>query len=373
MTREYEAFFASSMAAERTGDAETALEYHRGIPMFTRSAHVVLLTQLAGLSEEMTPWLWARWAAYQCTRVEDPGTDSRAIAHAALDYTLRMFYPDVLADAYAAGTDPMPEVARIVGEDWALHQVCTFELGGLGLYLDDLVSGRLARESELARTWLDARMGGYRIEQSGEPGLVVRDLAQDRQLELLDLGARVHANDDGWLIGRVVPSGTTPGLMFDTRPLAVDQQTAREVAAGSARGAWIAPLERGIADGRVDRSVLQSEDRELVTDVPSLALVERGTPTAALAHTMDQLRQGRDEVGRAALRILRSVAEGSIASDLAPYVAAAALNAHAYPEAEQRIVGPGQRELWEGWAALVPDPARGRLRRLAELSSSQAA
>jgi len=66
MTREHLAFVESSNAAERAGDAATALEYHQGIPMFARSAHRALLVQLAGLSEEMTPWLWSRWAAYQC-------------------------------------------------------------------------------------------------------------------------------------------------------------------------------------------------------------------------------------------------------------------------------------------------------------------
>ena len=65
MTREYVSFMESSLAAERVGDAATALEYHRGIPMFRRSRHTYTLSQLAGLAEEMTPWLWARWAAYQ--------------------------------------------------------------------------------------------------------------------------------------------------------------------------------------------------------------------------------------------------------------------------------------------------------------------
>src|SRR5918994_257848 len=92
MTREYVSFLDSSLAAERCGDAETALEYYRGIPMFTRSRHNYLLTQLTGLAEEMTPWLWARWAAYQCTRAEDAGTESGFITRAAIDYTIKTFY-----------------------------------------------------------------------------------------------------------------------------------------------------------------------------------------------------------------------------------------------------------------------------------------
>ena len=53
MTHEYRQFLLSSQAAERAGDAAAALEYHKGIPMFTRSGHVALMNQLAGLAEEL--------------------------------------------------------------------------------------------------------------------------------------------------------------------------------------------------------------------------------------------------------------------------------------------------------------------------------
>ena len=302
MTPDYLAFVESSFAAERAGDAATALEYHRGIPMFGRCAHVFLLEQLADLAEEMPPWLWARWAAYQCTRSEDPGTQGREITHAALDYALAMFHGDAMDEVYHAGGDPMTVIARTAGEDWVCHQVCTYELGGLECFLDTTATGLLAEKAGLARSWLDRRIGGYRVEPSDPGRLVVHDLAEDRPIELLALGAEVHTDDGGWLIGRLVPTGVTPSLMFDTRPLAVDEQTARQASTGDRRGAWITALERAIGDRRVDRKILQSDDRELVTDVPSLALVERGTPPAALPSVLDQLARGRDEVGRSAYR-----------------------------------------------------------------------
>lgn len=373
MTREYDAFFESSQAAERSGDAAMALEYHRGIPLFARSSHVAILGQLADLADEMTPWLWARWAAYQSTRAEDPGTQSCLITRAALDYTLQMFYDDQMLEAYDEGRDPMEVIKWVVGEDWIYHQLCTFELGGLSEFLDHLAGGRLAEQSAVARSWVGARMGGFRVEQSGTGQLVVRDLATRQQVGLLDLGARVHADPGGHLVGRLVPSGTSPGLMFDTRPLPVDEQTARE-AAVSVRGEWITTLARAIGEGRLDRSALQSEDRELVTDVPGLAMLDAGTPAGDRARVLEQLRDGRDEVGRAAYRILRSVADATFGPDgLAPYVAAAAVNPHGYDEARRQLVAAGQQERWGHWAGLVPDPARGRLERLAELSGSRAA
>lgn len=122
----------------------------------------------------------------------------------------------------------------------------------------------------------------------------------------------------------------------------------------------------GVNDGRVDRSRLEMEDRELVTDVPDLMVLEAGTPTAALASAMQQLGLGRDEIGRAAHRILGQVAEGRFGPDeRAVYVAAVVLNPHGYAEARTRLTRVGRPERWMHWAELVPEPARARLQRLA--------
>ncbi|GAA2147081.1 hypothetical protein GCM10009844_23950 [Nocardioides koreensis] len=373
MTREYAAFVESATAAERSGDAETALEYHQGVPMFRRSAHRVVLTQLADLSDEMTPWLWARWAAYQCTRVEDPDTLGKVTSQLALDYTVRVFHTDELARAWEVGDDPVKLLATTAGEDWAYHQTCTFELLGLELFLNSMADARLAEGCALAREWVGATMSGYRVESVIPGRLVVRDLGEDRPVEVLDLGAGL-LGVGGRLIGRLVPSGTTPALMFDTRPLPVDEQTAVAAATGDRRSAWIAALEQAFAEERLERSMLRSADRELVTDVPSLSLLERGTSPAALASTRQQLARGRDEIGRAAYRVLRAVTEGTFGTEAdAPYVAAAVLNPHGFAEAQAQLVDPGHRGAWEHWARLVPAPAQGRLTRLAALSAEAAA
>ena len=373
MTAEYHSFFESSMSAERCGDAATALEYHRGIPMFTRGQHVGILTQLASLADEMTPWLWARWAAYQCTRAEDPGTESFFITRAALDYTIQMFYGDRMQAAYDEGRDPIKPMALVTGESWVCHQVCTFELGGLREFLDFLADGPLAANTAWARSWDGATMRGLRLEPTSETGLVMTDLGSQQEIALLDLGAGTRCEPGGYLVGRLVPSGTTPDQMFDTTPIVVDRQTAEEVAASN-RGGWITALTRAIDDGRLELSALESEDRELASDVPGLSLLEAGTRPVDLARTMQQLRDGRDEIGRAAFRILRAAAEGTFgAVERAPYVAAAVLNPHAHDEARRELVASSHRAGWVRWAERVPEPARGRLRRLAEQSAAAAA
>ena len=322
----------------------------------------------------MTPWLWARWAAYQSNRAEDPGTESVLITRAALDYTLQMFYDDQMQAAYDEGRDPMKLMARVAGESWIYHQVCTFELGGLRQFLDCLADGPLAENAEWARSWDGASMRGLRLEPAARGRLVVTDLKTRRKVELLDLGAGALCEPGGFLVGRLVASATTPETMFDTTPVVVDQQTAQEVAA-STRGGWITAFTKALADGRMELSALESEDRELASDIPGLSLLEAGTRPTDMARVMQQLREGRNEVGRAAFRILRAAVRRHLRrrTSRAPYVGAAVLNPHAYAEAKRELATPGADAHWLRWAELLPDPASSRLRRLAEMSAAEAA
>lgn len=373
MTREYLTFMESSIAAERSGDAATALEYHRGIPMFTRGRHTYTLTQLTGLADEMTPWLWGRWAAYQSNRVEDSGTESGFITHAAIDYTLRMFYDRPMQAAYDEGRDPMEILKRVAGESWVFQQVCTFELRGLSEFLDFVADGALAENARWARDWENAEMRGLRVEPT-EPGrLVVTDLEAKQEVELLNLGAGTLCGPGGFLVGRLVSSGVTPTLMFDTTPVVVDPRTAHDVAA-TTDGGWITALTTAIKEGRLHLSALESEDRELASDVPSGAMISATARPNHRERLREEQRAGRDVVGRAAFSVLRSVDEGCFGGEeRSPYVAAAVLNPHAYSEAQRKGVMRGRASDWLRWAELAPDPAQVRLRRLAERTIGRAA
>lgn len=366
MTREHLSFVESSIAAERVGDAQTALEYHVGVPMFTRSRHAYILRQLSGLADEMTPWLWARWAAYQSIRAEDVGTESGFITKASLDYAVQMFYDEAMQALHDAGGDPVEILRNVVGESWIYQQVCTYEMGALREFLDFLADDRLAANAEWARSWTAASMRGIRVEASQPGTLAVTDLKAGEQLSLLDLGAGALCKAGGFLVGRLVPSGVAPGLMFDTTPVVVDERTAKDVASSS-EGGWITALTEAIADGRLTIDALESEDRELASDVPSSAMIElAGQPS-------DRVRDGHDKVARSAFRILRQAADGALGDDRSPYVAAAALNPHAYADAKRKLVAPGQPSAWLHWAALAPEPAASRLGLLAEISAARAA
>ena len=372
MTREYESFLESSLAAERSGDAATALEYHRGIPMFTRGRHVSILDLLASLADEMTPWLWARWAAYQCNRAEDAGTESGFITRAALDYTLQMFYDDQMQAAYDEGRDPIKLTASVMGESWIYHQVCTFELGGLREFLDFVADGPLAEYAGWARSWDGAAMRGLRVESAGAGRLVATDLKTRREIEVLDLGAGAMCAPGGFLVGRLVDSGVTPAPMFDTTP-----GRGRPADRAGGRGVDARRLDHGLHQGAGRREARPVGPRERGPRAGlrrARAVVARGGHSSRRPGQGDAAAARGSRRGRAggvphparcrAWRVRRR-REGA-------YVGAAALNVHAYAQAEQTDAA-GHHAAWLRWAELVPDPARARLLRLARLCGAAAA
>ena len=208
-------------------------------------------------------------------------------------------------------------------------------------------------------------MGGWRLDPRGRGGLLrIEDASSGKGLEVLDLGARAGDTGEGWVLGRVVPSGVDGLLMFDCPPLAVSERLAREVASAG-HFERLAVIHTAVMEGRLAPDALLREDYELATDVQELDLLRFGTARRDLDRVMAQLREGRDEVGRAAYRILRRALDGDVDEGDAAYVAAAALNPHAQDEAPRRLLRPGQYDVWARWAALVPEPGRGRLMEIA--------
>ena len=360
-----------SLAAERSGDAARALELHASVPALNlRSRHHVILTQLASLGDELPDWVWARWIAYQAARCEDPDTETGTIQRLALTYVIETFHDDQLADCHADGGDPIKVVSRVLGESWLFHQVLLHELGGLERFAAELATGRLAEHSALARSWAGASLGGYLLGPSLPGGrLRVEDLAADTWTEVLDLGARANAGAGRWVLGRLVPSGVGGLPMFDTAPIGVPEEVARDIAA--APQPWARLTEAFDAGHLVERDFMRA-DHELVTDVLGIELLRIGTAPADLERVTAQLRSGRDEIPRAAFRILRRAAGGGMQDSEAPHVAAAVLQPDARADARRMLVREGQYDVWARWAAIVHEPARGLLLDLAEASRAVA-
>ena len=276
MTAAHFDLVAQSLAAERSGDAARALELHSRVPALNlRSRHHVLLTQLASLGDHLPDWVWARWIAYQAVRCEDRESDTGQAQRLALKYAIETFHDDQLADCHADGGDPVRVMAWVASESWLFHQVLVHELGGLERFVDEIATGRLAEHAELARSWVGAPLGGYQVGRACPAGaLRVHDPAAGSWLEVLDLGARSDAGDDGWVLGRLVPSGVDDLLMFDTPPIAVPEPVARDVA--GAPQPWTC-IKEALDEGRLVERHFMRADHELVTDVLSIDLLRIGT------------------------------------------------------------------------------------------------
>lgn len=370
MTSAHRDLVQQSLDAERSGDAARALELHTSVPALNlRSRHNLLLAQLASLGDDLPDWVWARWIAYQAIRCEDPDTDTGKMHRFALRYAIETFHDDQLADCHADGGDPIRVMAWVASESWLFQQLLVHDLGGLERFVDELATGRLAEHAALARSWVGAPLSGYLVGPTLPGGrLSVEDLATGASEEVLDLGARAVAGA-GWVLGRLVPSGIDGLPMFDTPPIAVPEQVARDVSA--APQPWLT-IKEALDEGRlVERSFMRT-DHELVTDVPSLDLLRVGTPPADLERVTAQLRAGRDEIPRAAFRILRRAADGAVPDTDAPHVAAAVLQPAASADARRLLVRDGRHDVWSRWAGLVHEPARGLLLDLADASRAAA-
>jgi hypothetical protein len=307
--------------------------------------------------------VWARWIVYQAGRCEDGAAG--AIARRFRREAAETVHGDLMTACYVRGGDPIKVLARIAGDSWAFHQL-VFD-ASLTAFIDEFVTGALAGHADLARQWAGARLGGFQLGESAPNArLQVREPGQESWTEVLDLGARSCA-PGGWVIGRLVPSGKDDLLMFDMPPVGVPEAIAREVAAAR-DGGWWAVVCAAARDGRLSAGRFLREDYELATDVQELDLLRFGTDRRELDRVMRQLRQGRDEISRAAYRVLMRAGRGDLDFADQAYVGAAVQNVRAYDDACRRLVRPGQSDAWSAWAARVPEPARHRLLALSELA-----
>lgn len=364
MTPELHGYVEQALAAERAGDAMAALEWHQSVPMFMKGRHRDLMARLADLGDDLPDWVWARWIVYQAIRCEDGATGR--LLREQQRRVVEDFHADLLEDCYQRRDDPIRVIATVLGESWLFHQLGPHEAGGLVAFLDEFATGRLAEHAGLARRWVGARLSGYELGESRTGArLAVREAGSEEWIDVLDLGARSCA-PSGWVIGRLVPSGVGDRLMFDTPPLEVPARLARDVAA-RAGDDWSQVLAAVVRSGDLPSEFFLREGFELTTDVLGLDLLRFGTSARKLDRVMLQLRAGRDEISRAAFRVLERARRGDVAPADQAYVGAAALNVRAYDDMRRQIVRTDAPDCWAEWAERLVEPSSGRVRALARL------
>lgn len=251
--------------AEARGDAQRALELMSGKPLgpdgkpFWRPWRVRHLTQLVTLGSLLPGWVVSRWVLAQAHQSLD-GTGRPRVARALKIAIDLRGGPGTLP-----GVDSVDARSKVVDHDWVYRQTFLYELGGLDAFLRRVATGDLLAGADQIRDWARSAMGGYRLVDHAPDTVTWEDLSSGQRHVMPNIGSSVLVVPGECVIGRRVP--VEDGSMFETAPLVVPQQVARQVAREPV--GWIEALstcER--ADGE---PTIRTGGHQfgLVSDVPS--------------------------------------------------------------------------------------------------------
>jgi hypothetical protein len=293
-------------AAELRGDWRTALERHRSVPMFSESEHGGDLALLARLDDDAPGWLVDRFVTSMAHRMEAFGQAQRG--NRVLQALVPMLYPGGIDTGVIGCEHPEQVMSWIYGQDWVVRQADVHDLGGLeDLLVHPDASGLLARADRI-EDWVEAPMGGWRVERADGDVLVVSDAVTGDELPLLDLGLTVQVAPGSHVLGRVVPTSAHPGLAFDWRPLPVDEQVARAVAEEPDR--WLRTIAHAVRSGALRPGFAHLSGTGPTADLP------RHTWGDLLGHGVDgDLPRPPRSLAADALRATLDLAAGSDGHD----------------------------------------------------------
>ena len=254
-------------AAEAQGDVDRALQLHLAGPHAPGSLREHMLREVALLAGDAPAWVHARWIAKQAYRWLLLSDDTRP--REALQMTTDALYADVDPER-PLGWEPRDFVDQVIAADWVCAQLTTYDLGGLDAFLTERASAALTARAIGADGWPLASMSGYRLVDVQDDQLVAVDLLTSRPVRLLNVGAAWGRDVNTCVIGRLVSTGAEPGLMFESRPLTVDDTTALQVARAASLGRtmWLNVLAEARAAGRLEAGFSLCLPTSLVCDLP---------------------------------------------------------------------------------------------------------
>lgn len=363
-----------ALDAEARGDAQAAWEHHMsGLIVEEAMTHHRLL-EMARQGDDVPAWMCSRWAVDQALRwmlvAEDPRCDEivRTIMGGLhFDEVEPLFGDPVAFQEY--GT-------RIASSDWVFQQLAAYEFGGLRDFLEVRAEESLLAKLDEIDEWERAAVTAYRLLVMHGDLLRARRMADDEEVELLNLGA-MNDVEDATVIGRVVPISVFPFLMFESRPLPVDRETAEDVAARMAGDddlGWFWALASAYEQGRLPAGstcvggTLWSTDLAPIWDdhEPSEAGRMRKLRAAGLSeHQANGV--GVVEVGLIVAEVAGDI--GSIAS----HVTSVLMDSQIHEAVKAHSVKAGHGTHWRILAAGTPSPVRERCLELADLSDELAA
>ena len=287
------------------------------------------LSQLAILGRLLPGWATSRWILEQAAQSLDPRGRARALKAMKIAIETRG------GEGTLVGTDELDARAKVIDHDWVFRQLLLYEFGALQDFLARTASSDLLAGADRIHGWARMPMGGFRFVRESSQTVTWQNLATSTECESLNLGAASLLEPGECAIGRLVP--IEGGAMFETAPLFVPDDVARQVAEDPSE--WVAavsaecrrerPLEERIRTG--------GHDFRLLTDVPIGAQLWMAySVIAPAAEESSPLTAAPDPVAAQAALVRAALHEelGNLDCPLSPWpsVAASLLEPNVYVE-----------------------------------------
>lgn len=360
--------------AEARGDIQEALRLYSRISLVEESVHRGRLEVLAELGDDAPAWLWSRWMTLQVRRPLWSGQEEKSDGDPTMVRLLQIAYPHGFETERMDGVSLELFISFLHERDWVLRQLVVYEEGGLRDFVRSRAGSSLLARADRPADWVEASMGGYRLESDVDGCVQLTDLGTGDVLDVLDLGLAFQHWPGQHFLGRLVPTSAAPGLMFEWRPLPVDSGTAELVAVDPGR--WVQIVaDRALSGELPSMFSLLDDDTDMVSDLPAhswLAFLE--------PHHIDDLPQvdGVISLGDVVLMVLDRLLRAALAAgpgiDAARHMTWTLLLHPGVDEAARELfTQPHQARAWRVLAGTVPEPVRGRCRRYAEIAEASAA
>jgi hypothetical protein len=354
--------------AEARGDVDAALEHFLALPHDRGAPQLQDLLVLQTLGDDVPAWAWSRWIRRQAHRwllfEEDPRI-REAVLHtiAAVHTDLDALHLDDPHRLFEIGT-------RFAVAHWVTAQHLLYDLSGLWEFLECRATPALLDKADPMQPWVDSAIGGYRLVDVRDDIVELTDLADGSEVDVLNIGAATDRGPGATVIGRLVPTRTAPGLMFDARPLDVDQQTAFGVADSASDGfEWLTVLYDAVVAGRlpegygiVPRTPVMSD---VVPDPPGLDDEELPGRVVDLVDAGLSLDVANAVVTCEVALIVADVAPAGLGG-CAPHAALGLVHDVVFEAALEHCTGPEREQAWRRLALSTAEPVRSRCERLAD-------
>ncbi|GAB3253982.1 hypothetical protein [Nocardioides dilutus] len=359
------------------GDALAAYNFQQSGLQVEGGRYPFMLRELVVLGEEAPPWMYSRWCldlAYRWmlvehdTRVDDAVKQLMLMAHWDLAEPL---LDDPVAFA-ELGT-------RIAAGDRLCEELALHEYGGIYDYIDIKAENGLLDRCDHVVEWAFAELGGYVIKDAVGPLLRVVDLADNGEIEVLNIGALADRERDEPVIGRLGPISSGPGLMFQKRPISVDLETAQGVANSDGPQddwpLWVPAVTNGCHQGRLPSGFSVVNHTLYSSDIlpmdPELAdhLDEHEPPGRLVelrAAGLDDFVANGVMLAEFAL-IAVEVSGADAVSAVGPHLATVLVEPRVVEALRLHCVAPEHEHHWDILAAGSIEPVRSRCTELARL------